>query len=77
MDVSPTKCSFNLYQCKQRIHEYSAGGISTKTWNNLEPPKTTYNHLKNFNNHLQPPQQHIQPLTNYLKPSKTMRKCLK
>ena len=53
--------------------------VSTKTWNDLKPPKTTYNHLqpptniynhlKNFNNHLQPPQKHLQPLANYLKQS--------
>ena len=41
--------------------------VSTKTWNDLKPPTTTYNHLKNFNNHLQPPQKHLQPLANHLK----------
>ena len=28
--------------------------VVTKTWNDLKPPKTIYNHLKKFNNHLQP-----------------------
>ena len=44
--------------------------VSTKTWNDLKPPTTIYNHL-------QPPQNHLQPLANYLKPSKTKHKCLK
>ena len=38
--------------------------VVTKTWNDLKPPKTIYNHL-------QPPQKHLQPLANNLKPSKT------
>ena len=44
--------------------------VVTKTWNDLKPAKTTYNHL-------QPPQKHLQPLANNLKPSKTRYKCLK
>ena len=44
--------------------------VVTKTWNDLKPSTTTYNHL-------QPPQKHLQPLANNLKPSKTRYKCLK
>ena len=61
--------------------------VVTKTWNDLKPPKTIYNHLKlptttsknstTTYNHLQPPQKHLQPLANNLKPSKTGYKCLK
>ena len=29
------------------------GIVVTKTWNDLKPPKTIYNHLKNIYNHLQ------------------------
>ena len=61
--------------------------VVTKTWHDLKPPKTIYNHLKpptttsknstTTYNHLQPPQKHLQPLVNNLKPSKTRYKCLK
>ena len=45
--------------------------VVTKTWNDLKPPTTTYNHLKKFNNHLQKPQKHQQPLaTDDLKQDK-------
>ena len=40
--------------------------VSTETWDDLKPPTTIYNHLKNFNKHLQPPQKHLLPLANYL-----------
>ena len=53
--------------------------VVTKTWNDLKPPKTIYNHLKpptttsknstTSYNHPQPPQNHLQPLANNLKPS--------
>ena len=42
-------------------------GVSTKTWNDLQPPQTFQ----------QPPQKYIQPLANNLKLSKTRHKCLK
>ena len=35
-------------------------GVVTKRRNDLQPPKTTYNHLEKFNNYLQ--------LNNYLQP---------
>ena len=44
--------------------------VVIKTWYDLKPPKTIYNHL-------QPPQKHLQQLANNLKPSKTRYKCLK
>ena len=47
------------------------------SYQNMERPKTTYNHLKKFNNHLQQPQKHQQPLANNLTPSETRHKCLK
>ena len=39
-------------------HTVTFNYVVTKTWNDLKPPKTIYNHLKKFNNHLQPPQKH-------------------
>ena len=61
--------------------------VVTKTWNDLKPPKTIYNHLKpptttsknstTTYNHLQPPQKHLQRLANNLKQSKSRYKCLK
>ena len=41
--------------------------VSTKTWNDLEPPKTTYSHL-------QPPQKFQQPPTTTSKISTATRK---
>ena len=51
--------------------------VVTKTWNDLKPLKTIYNHLKppkttsknstTTYNHLQPPQKHLQLLANNLK----------
>ena len=43
--------------------------VVTKRRNDLQPAKTTYNHLEKFNNHLQPPQKHLQPPTNNRIPS--------
>ena len=35
----------------------------TQTWNDIQSPKTTYNHFKSFNN-VEPPHQHLRPLKN-------------
>ena len=45
--------------------------VVTKTWNDLKPPKTIYNHLQPPQKIQHPPQKHLQPLANNLKPSKT------
>ena len=36
--------------------------VVTKTWNDLKPPKTIYNHLKKFNNHLKNIYNHSQTI---------------
>ena len=36
--------------------------VSTKTWNDLKPPTTIYNYLKNFNNHLKNIYSHSQTI---------------
>ena len=46
--------------------------VVTKTWNDLKPPKTTYNHLKKFNNHLQPSTTASKTSTTTRKQSKTI-----
>ena len=54
--------------------------VSTKTWNDLKPPKTTYNHLQpptTIYNHLQPPQKFQQPPTTTSKTSTATRKLSK
>ena len=45
-------------------------GVSSKTWNDLKPPKTTYNHL-------QPPQKFQQRPTTTSKTSTATRKLSK
>ena len=46
--------------------------VVTKTWNDLKPPKTTYNHLKKFNNQLQPSTTTSKKSTTTRKQSKTI-----
>ena len=46
--------------------------VVTKTWNDLKPPKTIYNHLKKFNNHLQPSTTTSETSTTTRKQSKTI-----
>ena len=48
--------SSRIYFCQVKAPTFSAAKkvVVTKTWNDLKPPKTTYNHLKKFNNQLQP-----------------------
>ena len=41
-------------KCKRQLSLQIQLPVVTKTWNDLKPPKTIYNHLKKFNNHLQP-----------------------
>ena len=36
--------------------------VVTKTWNDLKPPKTIYNHLKKFSNHLKNIYNHLQTI---------------
>ena len=48
--------------------------VVTKTWNDLKPPKTIYNHLKpptTTSKNSTTTYNHLQPLANNLKPSKT------
>ena len=73
----PTDWVSSAVYVKKRNGQLRVCLAITKTWNDLKPPKTTYNHLENFNNHLQPPKKHLQLLANCLKPSKTRHKCLK
>ena len=40
--------------------------VSTKTWDDLKPHKTTHNHLQPPQKFQQPPQKHLLPLANYL-----------
>ena len=51
--------------------EHFLSSVVTKRRNDLQAPKTTYNHLEKFNNHLQPPQEHLynhpQTIEYYLK----------
>ena len=56
------------------LDERFTHNVSTKTWNDLKPPKkplkTTYNHLqppKTTHNHLQPPQKISKTTYNHLK----------
>ena len=51
--------------------------VVTKTWNDLKPPKTTYNHLKKFNNHLQLPKTIYNHLKNIYNHSQTILNHLK
>ena len=49
---------FERAQLEQKL-EFEKKIVVTKTWNYLQPPKTTYNHLQPSTttyNHLQPPQ---------------------
>ena len=46
--------------------------VVTKTWNDLKPPTTTYNHLKKFNNQLQPSTTTSKKSTTTRKQSKTI-----
>ena len=46
--------------------------VVTKTWNDLKPPKTTYNYLKKFNNQLQPSTTTSKKSTTTRKQSKTI-----
>ena len=41
-------------KCKRQLSLQIQLPVVTKTWNDLKPSTTTYNHLKNSNNHLQP-----------------------
>ena len=75
-----------VYICKQQVkrnHPWPCVKdqlrecVSTRTWNDLKPPTTTYNHLQPPQKFQQPPQKHQQPLANYLKPSETRHKCPK
>ena len=83
-DDSRTQSSLTIHVISPHLFQTGKVIVATKTWNDLQPPKTIYNHLqppqKNSTttyNHLQPPQKHLQPLANNLKPSKTRYKCLK
>ena len=38
--------------------------VVTKRRNNLQPPKTIYNHLEKFNNHPQPIEYHLEQAIN-------------
>ena len=62
------------------VFDICIDNVVTKRRNDLQPPKTTYNHLfkppttiynhlEKFNNHLQPPQKHLQPPANNPIPS--------
>ena len=37
--------------------------VVTKIWNDLKPPKTTYNHLKNIYNHSQTIEYHLKEVS--------------
>ena len=39
---------------RERLFIEHHAGVVTKTWNDLKPSTTTYNHLKKFNNHPHP-----------------------
>ena len=47
--------SSRIYFCQVKAPTFSAAKkvVVTKTWNDLKPPKTIYNHLKNIYNHSQ------------------------
>ena len=75
-----------VYICKQQVkrnHPWPCVKdqlrecVSTRTWNDLKPPTTTYNHLQPPQKFQQPPQKFQQPPTTTSKTSTATRKLSK